>query len=80
MTQDSEQECERGVVRMRGLGLRAGWAARSRLKGQQRALACQSACGTLSGQVLGEVLRRRGAETAWRRLGPPSDGDASSRQ
>ena len=78
--QDAEQECEREVGRMRGLGLKPGWAARSRLKGRQRALACQSACGTLSRQVLSEVLRRRGAETAWRRIGLPSVGDASSRQ
>ena len=74
-SQDSEHECEREVGRMRGLGLKPGWAAGSRLKGRQRALACQPACGTLSRQVLSEVLRRRGAETAWRRLVLPPVGD-----
>ena len=80
MLQDSEQECEREVGRMRALGLKPGWAARSRLSGRQRALACQMACGTLSRMTLSEVLRRRGAEVAWRRLGCPSACDGSSRQ
>ena len=72
MIQDSEQECEREVGRMRALSLKPGRATRSRLSGRQRALACQT--------TLSDILRRRGAEVAWRRLGCPFACDASSRQ
>ena len=78
--QDDEQECVREVGRMRELGLGPGWTARSRAKGRQRPLVCQTACGTLSRWTLSEVLRRRGAEAAWRRLGCPSVDEASARR